>query len=354
MVRILLFLLLIADTLAAQTIKTVKLKAPTGKISLRNFQVSNIVDEREDTTHIGTMRAGITNKTTFVNLQDGARAAVTGFIGNYTNQPPGKEEIALHILTLNVSEKSKGSKEQVDLDTKYGFFRNGKKIIDYSSTSYVQTGADASPYIGKLVSQSIEQVLKEFDSWWPDNKQLYDESRKNEIKVTVTLKTKSTDPDHLVYNTAIPLTTGDFRGPVDDLSKALAATYSGLALQYEVKGNNMGSAANIEIMPYFDYSKSWMREDGKTAYVLQHEQLHFDITAIKTFELIAAVRATTFTAEGIKEEIAALQRQYSKALEQMQAQYDGETNHGILKDKQSLWFARIKNELKEKAGAAGL
>lgn len=354
MFRILLFLLLIANTLAAQTIKNIKLKAPAGKISLRNFRISNVVDDREDTTHIGTMRAGITNKTALVNLQDGARIAVTEFINNYTHQPSGKEDIELHLLTVNVSEKSKGTKEQVDLETKYGFFYKGKKVIDYGSAAYVQTGMDASPYIGKLVSQSIEQVLKEFDKWWPDNKQLYDESKKNEIKVQVTLKTKSTDPDHLVYNQAVPLTLSDFRGPVDELSKALAATYSGFALQYEVKGNNMGSTANIEIMPYFDYSKSWVKNEGRTAYVLQHEQLHFDITAIKAFELITAIRAAQFTAEGIKEEIAALQRQYSKALEQMQAQYDGETSHGILKDKQSLWFARIKNELQEKAAAAGL
>lgn len=88
-----------------------------------------------------------------------------------------------------------------------------------------------------------------------------------------------------------------------------------------------------------------MRNNGKTAYVLQHEQQHFNITAIKTYEFIAAIKNFHFSAAGFKDEITALQKKYSKEMEQMQAQYDQETKHGTLKEKQKLWESRIKSEL---------
>jgi hypothetical protein len=351
--KLLLLLIFISSTVFAQTTKTVKLKATVERLTVHNYNVAAVVDDRQDTTNIGTMRAGITNRTAFVNLPNGARAAITGFIAENLWQSPVMDSIELHILELNVRESVKGLSEKATLNTKYGFFRNGKKIIEYSGNSYVQTGMDASAYIGKLVSQSIEQVLKEFDTWWPDNRHMFDNSKRDQLKVNVTIKSASSNPDEIVYSTEKPLTVADFKGTPDALSKALAATYSGFVMQYEMQGDYTGNVANVELVPYFEIQKSWMKPGGKTAYVLQHEQLHFDITAIKTYELAAAIKNRTFTVANFKEEIASLQKQYSKEMEVMQTQYDSETSHGIFKEKQNLWQARIKNELKEKA-AAGL
>lgn len=353
--RIMITLLLcIPAAVFAQPAKTVKLKATAGNITVRTFKVSTVVDDREDTTSIGTMRAGIRNKTAFVNLPDGATRAISEFMSTSVNQPDEATPIAFHILKLNVKESVKGMKEQADLSTQYGFFKNGKKIIDYSGTSYVQTGMDASPYIGKLVSQSIEQVLKEFDTWWAANQHLYDESKKEELKVLIHVNTTSTDTDEIMYTASRPLSLADFKGSPDNLSKALAATYSGFSLKYQLQGDHTGSTAHVEIKPYFDQSKSWIKPAGKIPYVLQHEQLHFDIAALKTCELIIAIKNASFTTSGFEESISGLQKKYSKEMEQMQAAYDDETSHGVFKTKQGLWQSRIAAALQEKAAAAGL
>lgn len=352
--QLLLLLICISSTALAQTTKTVKLKATAGNITIRNYTISNVVDDRADTTAIGSMRAGLTNKPAFVNLQQGAGNAISHFISAFVNQSPGTDTIELHIMELNVTEQVKGLKEQADLATRYAFFRNGKKIIDYNGSSYIQTGMDASPYIGKLVSQSIEQVLKEFDNWWPGNKQMFDESKRNRLKVNVTVKTTSSNEGEIVYNADRQLTIADFKGTPDALSKALAATSSGFTMQYEMQGDHTGNIANVELVPYFEIQKSWMKSGGKTAYVLQHEQIHFDISAIKTYEFVVAIKNHTFTVANFKEEMASLQNQYSKEMELMQAQYDEETSHGVFQEKQNLWQARIRNELKEKATATGL
>lgn len=352
--KLLLLLLCISSTVLAQPTKTVKLKATVERLTVHSFNIAAVVDDRKDTSNIGTMRAGLTNRTAFVHLQNGARAAIADFIAENLWQSPVMDSMELHILDLNVKESVKGLSEKATLNTRYGFFRNGKKIIEYSGSSYIQSGTDVSPYIGKLVSQSIEQVLKEFDAWWPDNKQTFDESKRNQLKVSVTVKTSSSNEDEIVYNTERSLTIADFKGTPDALSRALAATSSGFMLQYEMQGNYAGNTANVELLPYFEIQKSWMKPGGKTVYVLQHEQLHFDISALKTYELVIAIKNHTFTVANFKEEIASLQKQYSKEMELMQAQYDEETSHGVFKEKQNLWRARIKSELNEKAAAAGL
>lgn len=347
------FLLILATaTCWAQAPKVVKLKATSGKTSLRHFSISKVTDDRTDTGNIGMMRAGMLNKQTPVSLHNGTTGAISNFIDAYVQQNPDKDAIELHVLQLKVTEKSVGLKEQADLSTQFGFFKNGKKIIDYSGTSYIQSGMDVSPYIGRLVSQSLENVLREFDGWWADNRFKYDDSRREEIKVTVTWQQQSTDPDQLVFSNAAPLRIEDFQGNPDELSMALAATYSGFSLQYESKGDHTGTSVTVTVLPYFDKTKSWMKERGKTPYVLLHEQQHFNITAIKTLAFIDAVKSFPFTAAGFKEEISTLQKRYGKELEQMQAQYDQETKHGTLKDKQKLWETRIRTELNAQLSAA--
>jgi hypothetical protein len=353
-IKLLFLLLFISSTALAQPTKTVKLKATVERLTVRSYNIAAVADDRKDTSNIGTMRAGITNKTAFVNLQNGARAAIADFIAANLHQSPVMDSFELHILDLNVKESAQIFSEKATLNSRYGFFKNGKKIIEYSGSSYIQNSMDISPYIGKLVSQSIEQVLKEFDAWWPTNKQKFDESKREQLKVTVIVKNAGTNENEIVHNTERPLTIADFKGPPDALSKALAATSSGFMLQYEMKGDYSGNTANVELVPYFEIQKSWMKPGGKTAYVLQHEQLHFDITAIKAYELAAAIKNYTFTVANFKEEMASLQKQYSKEMELMQAQYDEETSHGVFKGKQNLWQARIKAELREKAIAAGL
>jgi hypothetical protein len=108
------------------------------------------------------------------------------------------DSFELHILDLNVKESAQIFSEKATLNSRYGFFKNGKKIIEYSGSSYIQNSMDISPYIGKLVSQSIEQVLKEFDAWWPTNKQKFDESKREQLKVTVIVKNAGIQKDHLL------------------------------------------------------------------------------------------------------------------------------------------------------------
>lgn len=349
-----LLLTILSFNLSAQTTRIARLKPTVERLTIHSYNISSVIDDREDTTKIGTMRAGLTNKKAFVNLPGGARAAISAFFEENIWQSPATDSIELHIQELTINEKASTFKERATLNTRYGFFRKGTKLIEYSGNAYVESGTDVSPFIGKLVSESLEKVLKEFDNWWPDNKHLFDDSKRNELKVQVKLQPTGSGPDEIVYSTSRPLTIDDFKGKPDDLSKALAATYSSFSLQYEMQGDHTGSTATVLIKPYFLRSKSWMKPNGKVPYVLRHEQVHFDIATLKACELVIELRSMNFKVSDFKDQVNALQQKYSSEMEKMQGDYDTETSHGIFKEKQNLWQARIQKELQQKLAEAAL
>jgi hypothetical protein len=94
----------------------------------------------------------------------------------------------------------------------------------------------------------------------------------------------------------------------------------------------------------FDKKHSWFKKNAKTRYVLDHEQLHYDITSYGTCEFIKELRNYKFTPEKYSEELKKLTKKYNVFIDKMQDEYDGQTDHGLKKDKQAEWRTKI-NEL---------
>jgi hypothetical protein len=339
-----LIFLLIPVAVWAQPVKYAKLKATEGPISIRGYHIERVVDERLDTSNIGTMRAGLMNKITAVNLEDGVTASVTRFIKDFVAQTGESPAVELHVLELKVAETANGIQEKASLVTRYGFYIQGQKLIDYTGSSTARSGLDVSPYIGKLVSRSLEDVLREFERWWSAHKQLYDETAKPEIRVH--FADSIPDKDLIAYDAKRPLSWEDFEGRPDDMSKGDAGTYSGFSIQYGQTLGPAGLQVNVELVPFFDKTKSWVKPAGKTSDILRHEQLHFDITVLKAHQLAAAIQSASFSREHFKEELAGLQKKYQREMQDMQLQYDQETQHSLVKKQQILWETSIKSELK--------
>ncbi len=56
----------------------------------------------------------------------------------------------------------------------------------------------------------------------------------------------------------------------------------------------------VNLLVYFDRTKSWTKKDGRHPEVLAHEQIHFDITAIFACAFAQAVREYSFTPSNVK------------------------------------------------------
>lgn len=323
--------------------KKIILLKPNEKLSIENYQIQQVIDDRADKDNIGSIRIPISGKTARLDLQNGASAAVKDFIKNNILQNKNGENISLHIVALNVHDEKNGVQKKTTLDAKFAFYSNNEKLVDYSGSSVVQGAGDATPYIGKLVSQSIEGVLKEFDGWFLQNKQRLQDSKTFLVKVV--LPQQSDDNDKIIFSKNNLLQISDFIGKPDALSEGVGATFSGFSVSYEISNKTGPFVATIEVMPFMQRSHSWMKKEGKNAIVLRHEQMHFNITGYITCEFIKAVEAFNFSKENFKPEINALQKKYVDMITQTQEQYDDETNHGQNVAKQKEWEDKIMSEV---------
>ena len=326
----------------AQEVKTLKLRQQKAKYRPQNYYIATVHDDREDSSNIGTMRAGLTNRTVQITLQNGVASSMHNFIHLNVQQDDSKEPIEMHIVKMAVSEKRSGMLEQADLSTTFAFYSNGNKLIEYSGTAYAKTGADASAYIEQLIRQNLESSLEAFDNWWGQNKDVV--TGKPSVKVEVVIASKLDDPEQLPYSKKL-LTWEDFQGEADDLSLGAAATSSGISMRMNSENRDGKNKVIITITPFFDKSHSWVKASGRNSAALAHEQMHFNITGMMACALADEIRNTTYYVENFSQEIEKVHKRYTKELERRQNDYDKQTAHGTVTEQQTAWEQKLNIEL---------
>jgi len=151
--------------------------------------------------------------------------------------------------------------------------------------------------------------------------------------------------DDEVFYTLSPLSWDDFQGEPDSTSEWAAMTYSGIRLKYEYTEKGDSIRATVQLYPYVDKKKSWVKPSGYNAYTLAHEQVHFDIAALVTHQLAQEIKKTDFNLVDFPLTIVKLHGQYIKKLSAMQEAYDEETAHGDNYAVQQEWKHRIASEV---------
>jgi hypothetical protein len=175
-------------------------------------------------------------------------------------------------------------------------------------------------------------------------------------KVTTRVSWLTDIPDaqnSIAYNPQQKLTIADFKGKPDAGADAVALTSSGFAFQagYNYEGDK--AALSVAVYCSFYKNESWMKERGKNAYVLAHEQRHFDISYWGTLEFIKKIKQTTFRQQ-YSEQLKTIYSDVVKQMSELQQQYDTETNNGINTTKQEEWNKKIAKKLSDAAKEAVL
>ena len=148
-------------------------------------------------------------------------------------------------------------------------------------------------------------------------------------------------PDHR-------LTWDDFRGKPNRGGYTVALTSSGIGMAY--RSDRSGTPV-IEVYCFFYCKNSWVKDDGRTDYILKHEQMHFDITELyarKLRQRIEQMPVKTRTWPAVQK----LYTQINRECDARQTRYDGETHHGIDQIKQAEWNKAIERELEQSAAYA--
>jgi hypothetical protein len=159
--------------------------------------------------------------------------------------------------------------------------------------------------------------------------------------------TELAKPDNqlIFYRPDSLLSINDFQGQPSAESDAAAITSSGFAFNAGMKTNKTGTTVQLQVYCTFNKKMSWMKPAGKTAYILQHEQHHFDISYISAMQFLKAVQAQEFDAKTLNQQLTALYNKATSELQSLQSAYDAETIHGINEQLQAAWSQKIKKLL---------
>jgi hypothetical protein len=158
-------------------------------------------------------------------------------------------------------------------------------------------------------------------------------------------KSNANAADVIYYNANKKLVWADFKGTPAQPSPVAAITSSGFGYKAGMKSSNGKGEINVSVYCYFSKPNSWVRKGKTTPYILNHEQHHFDATYICTKRFIEKIRNANLTTTNMNDVLAKLYKECSTEMRKMQADYDGETMNGQLKDKQEKWNKFFEEKL---------
>ena len=151
----------------------------------------------------------------------------------------------------------------------------------------------------------------------------------------------------VTWNESAKLTWEDFKGTPNSKSDAVALTASGITFGYSVKTSGdriIDFTTTVEA--HFYPNKSWYIKDKGDAYILAHEQLHFDITELYARKFRAQIEKLVVN-QNVKEQMKRLHTAINKAVNETQQRYDEETNHSMNREMQLKWEMEIQKELQK-------
>ncbi len=160
------------------------------------------------------------------------------------------------------------------------------------------------------------------------------------------LLAQSNKEELLDWSDTRKLTWADYKANPDPDSDAAASTTTYLVIDYNITSRSF----SYKIESRFSKTHSWGLH--KTEYILSHEQGHFDIAEIFARKLNKKMSEYNFNNKTYQKNLQKIYDEVTKEKEDLQNNYDNETNHSIRKEEQAQWLKKIKLLLEEYAAWA--
>lgn len=147
--------------------------------------------------------------------------------------------------------------------------------------------------------------------------------------------------DAIAWKKGSKLIWADYKGTPKPESGAAALTATLITIGYNIGPNSF----SYKITSTFQPSRSWVLH--RTDHILGHEQGHFDIAEVYARKLHQRMKDYKFDKEKYQAQLRKIYEDVLKEKEEMQNEYDRETNHSIDKEKQEAWLKKIARLLRE-------
>ncbi len=142
--------------------------------------------------------------------------------------------------------------------------------------------------------------------------------------------------DTLYWSRNNRITWADFRGAPNKGSINGATSATGIIYSYRWSNGNILADTDA----YFLRSRSW-KKVNQDLNILQHEQLHFDITRFHALRLKRALENIRTTPANLHYAVQLVVDRIFEEKDEMQRKYDVETRHGSRLKQQAEWNRQL-------------
>jgi hypothetical protein len=169
------------------------------------------------------------------------------------------------------------------------------------------------------------------------------------ITVNVFTENKINNPksDTIYYGFNRKLTWRDFQGSVPAAAPWGAMTASGFSFNSSMNEDENNLYISVGVYTFFTKHDSWKKPEINSAYHLEHEQHHFDITRLYAQKLVDEINNAHFTKKNYRKLLYSIfDKVYAESIA-CQHEYDQETKNSMDAEKQKEWNEKISAEVEK-------
>lgn len=320
----------------------------------KEFYIASVTDQRAERGAVARLAVTLNQPAQPVDLAGGTARGVQTFINRSLRQNRTLRPITMRLLKLQLIETAQGNRVSgqftlsvaFDLLTNDGSGNPGSTpLTTFQSGIKYTRPLSQTTVIESSIRQGIVSSLRNLNEYMnreaPQNEKLA-----SGLTITFTDDTRLTNDDTVHYNPSRPLRWSDFQAQPRRGSHYAAEVFTSFAYEGQSSVKNGIINVNLIVKAYMLKESSWGRADAKTAYALNHEQRHFDITRLIAERFKRKIPADSLTLEDYN---SLIQYQFIESYREMnhlQKQYDRETNHSTNVVAQELWNQKIDAELR--------
>lgn len=332
--------------------EAIVLKAEQVLFTPTEFYIAEVTDERADKNAIAWLQVEAAIRA--VDLEGGGLVALKQFMLKSLPQNNLLRPLLIRVHDCKITE-SMGADGKVEgrvaLALSFDLQRGSETVylMDYAGGVRYTRSPGQFAVLAPALSRTLEKALHYLNDWMnteaPQNKLLA-----RGVRIHFSEVQESTAADTVFYAPERPLVLEDFTGKPTKGNDYAASIFPGFSYKGSSEIVDGLLEVKLQMKVYVLKEYSWVREEGRTAYTLNHEQRHFDLAKIVAERFKKKVTSGTYPVEDYAGLIAYQYIEYFREMTKLQQQYDDETSHGLDQISQERWNQRINAELQQFSG----
>lgn len=151
--------------------------------------------------------------------------------------------------------------------------------------------------------------------------------------------------DTIYFDFNRKLMWSDFQGSVPTAAPWGAMTASGFSFNSSMNQYENNLNISVGVYTFFTKHDSWKKPEINSAYHLEHEQHHFDITRLYAQKLVDEIKEAKFTKSNYRKLLYSIfDKVYAESLA-FQHEYDSQTKNSMDVERQKEWNKKISTEI---------